>query len=180
MSEDKALFLDRDGVVNVDKTHLYKIEDCEFVEGIFPLCTYAQSHGYRILIVTNQAGIAKGYYTQAQMHALHRYMTEKFSERGVVIGHFYFCPHHPDFTGPCDCRKPAPGMFLQAQKDYGLDMKRCISVGDKVTDIQAGRNAGIEQCYLLKTRYDYSGYQDRIYFSLDEILTDIKEKIDNA
>jgi len=145
----KALFLDRDGVINIDKHHLYKIEDFEFVDGIFDVCEYYQERGYIIIVVTNQAGIARGLYQDADFQKLSSWMIAQFRENGIEISRIYHCPHHPDFTGPCACRKPEPGMLLQAQKDFNIDLEASILIGDKQSDLDAGRAAGIQQLFLV-------------------------------
>ena len=144
----KALFLDRDGVVNIDKVHVHKIEDFEFTPDIFKLAKRYQDKGYLIIIITNQAGIAKGLYTEEDFNILTKWMIEEFKKREITISKVYHCPHHPDYTGPCDCRKPHPGMILKAIKDFDLDPSQCVLIGDKLSDIEAGQNAGIGNCQL--------------------------------
>ncbi|MDA7818372.1 HAD family hydrolase [Sulfurimonas sp.] len=144
----KALFLDRDGVINIEKDYLYKIEDFEFIDGIFELCQYYMSQDYIIIVVTNQSGIARDYYTQKQFENLTSWMIGMFDERGVDIQHVYHCPHHPTITGTCTCRKPEPGMLLNASKEYDVDLENSIIIGDKESDIEAGLNAGLTCTYL--------------------------------
>ncbi len=148
MLPKKALFLDRDGVINIEKNYLYKQEDFEFVDGIFDLCRYFQSEGYAIVIVTNQSGICRGYYSEADFKKLTEWMEAEFAKEGIKIAKTYHCPHHPDFTGSCSCRKPEPGMFLQAQKELVLDLEQSVMVGDKPSDIEAAQRAGVQECYL--------------------------------
>jgi D-glycero-D-manno-heptose 1,7-bisphosphate phosphatase len=145
---NKALFLDRDGVINVDNGHTHLKEEFEFSEGIFELCRKYSDAGYLIIVVTNQAGIAKGYYTEADFLILTDWMVEQFHMKGLNISKVYYCPHHPDITGYCQCRKPNPGMILQAVKEFNLDILECILIGDKVSDLEAGRNAGIPESNL--------------------------------
>jgi len=145
---NKALFLDRDGVINIEKCHLYRKEDFEFSEGIFDLCQRYQNDGFIILVITNQAGIAKGLYTEDDFNTLTRWMIQQFSEKGIKISNVYHCSHHPDITGPCQCRKPNPGMIIQAVKDFDLNLSECVLIGDNESDIQAGRNAGIPESNL--------------------------------
>lgn len=145
MFTKKALFIDRDGVINIDKVHVYRKEDFEFNEGIFDLCRKYVEEGYLIIVITNQAGIAKGIYGEKEFDALTRWMLEQFSAKGVEISGVYHCPHHPDFTGPCECRKPNPGMIRQAARDFDLNMSECLLIGDKETDLEAGRRAGIPE-----------------------------------
>ena len=144
----KALFLDRDGVVNIEKEYLYKIEDFEFINGIVDLCKYYINLGYIIVVVTNQSGIAREYYTQNDFEALTSWMVDEFMKSGIKISKVYYCPHHPDISGKCDCRKPNPGMLLNAQKDFDIDLNSSIIIGDKERDIEAGLNAGLRESYL--------------------------------
>jgi D-glycero-D-manno-heptose 1,7-bisphosphate phosphatase len=145
---NKALFLDRDGVVNVDKGYVYLQEQFKFSEGILNLCRKYSDAGFLILIVTNQAGIAKGLYTENDYKKLTKWMVRQFSRNGITISKVYHCPHHPDVNGICICRKPAPGMILQAIKDFDLDVSKCVLIGDKETDLEAGRRAGISESNL--------------------------------
>lgn len=135
--------MDRDGVINVDKSYVYKVEDIEFIDGIFDLCQAYQNKDYDIIIVTNQAGIARGYYTEDDFIKLMDWMKKEFKKRGINILDVFYCPHHPDFTGECDCRKPKPGMILEAAKKHNIDLQNSILIGDKMSDIEAGKNAGI-------------------------------------
>jgi D-glycero-D-manno-heptose 1,7-bisphosphate phosphatase len=142
---NKALFIDRDGVINIDKVHVFLKEDFEFTPGIFDLCKEYQDAGYLIIIITNQAGIAKGIYTEKEFLNLTDWMVGEFRKNGIIISRVYFCPHHPDITGACECRKPKPGMILMAREEFNLDLSMSVLIGDKQTDLQAGRNAGIPE-----------------------------------
>jgi D-glycero-D-manno-heptose 1,7-bisphosphate phosphatase len=142
---NKALFIDRDGVINIDKVHVFLKEDFEFTPGIFDLCRSYQDKGFLIIVITNQAGIAKGIYTEDDFLKLTDWMTGELKKRGITISKVYYCPHHPDITGPCECRKPKPGMILRAREEFNLDLSTCVLVGDNETDLQAGRNAGIPE-----------------------------------
>jgi D-glycero-D-manno-heptose 1,7-bisphosphate phosphatase len=144
----KALFLDRDGVINVEKDYLYKIDDFEFVDGIVELCRYYQDNGYKIFVVTNQSGIARGYYSDDDFAKLSEWMIKEFAKYGIDITKVYYCPHHPDISGECECRKPKPKMLLDAKKEFDLDMKNSIMIGDKQRDIEAAINAGVNENYL--------------------------------
>lgn len=139
----KALFLDRDGVINIDKNYLYKIEELEFCDGIFELCRYFQNRGYIIVIVTNQSGIARGYYSEEDFLKLTHFMLDIFKQEGIEISSVKYCPHHPDFTGVCECRKPSSGMILEVSKELNIDLDASILIGDKLSDIQAGKEAGV-------------------------------------
>jgi len=166
----KALFLDRDGVVNIEKNYLYKVEDFEFVDGIISLCRYYQNKGYKIFIVTNQSGIARGYYSEDDFAKLTKWMIKRFADNGIEITKVYHCPHHPEIDGECECRKPKPKMLLDAKDEFDIDMQNSIMVGDKSRDIQAALNAGIKKTYL----FDISGENSsqiatKTVHTLDEI-----------
>jgi D-glycero-D-manno-heptose 1,7-bisphosphate phosphatase len=143
-----ALFLDRDGVINVEKDYLYKVEEFEFIDGIFELCRAYQQKGYLIVVVTNQSGIARGYYGEEEFAALSAWMVGAFAKEGISIAQVYHCPHHPDITGVCDCRKPEAGMLLQAGEELGIDLENSVLIGDKERDIDAAVNAGLKEHYL--------------------------------
>ena len=143
MYSKPCLFLDRDGIINHDIGYASKPEQIQFIPGIFSLCRFFQRHGYVIIIVTNQSGIARGYYSVEQFQQLSAWMSAQFLMRGVRISDTFFCPHHPSITGPCSCRKPAPGMLLQAIEQYRINPSQSIMIGDKESDMQAGLNAGI-------------------------------------
>ncbi|EOB6055467.1 D-glycero-beta-D-manno-heptose 1,7-bisphosphate 7-phosphatase [Escherichia coli] len=143
-----ALFLDRDGVINVDHGYVHTPEKFEFVHGIFDVVLAANRAGYLVVVVTNQAGIGRGYYSETQFHALTDWMKTKFAERGGTIDAVYFCPYHPEYgigeyRRESSFRKPAPGMLLQAKNELGIDLERSILIGDKPTDMAAGRAAGV-------------------------------------
>jgi D-glycero-D-manno-heptose 1,7-bisphosphate phosphatase len=143
-----ALFLDRDGVVNVDYDYVHKKEDFHFVDGIFELVATANRAGYLVVIVTNQAGIGRGYYTEADFHVLMDWVKAEFEARGAHIDGVYFCPFHPEHgIGPyrqeSEHRKPGPGMLLQAAQELEIDLPASIMVGDKRSDMEAGKAAGL-------------------------------------
>jgi len=166
----KALFLDRDGVINVEKNYLYKIEDFEFIEGIFELCQHFIDAGYLIFVVTNQSGIARNYYTEEDFEELTAWMLGVFYEHGIEITHVYHCPHHPDISGACSCRKPKPEMLLQAAREFDVDLENSIMIGDKERDIEAGINAGLAQSYLYDgAKKTDSSKATKIVTRLDEI-----------
>ncbi len=147
-SQRRALFLDRDGVVNVEKNYVYCIEDFEFVPGIFELCTCARDLGFVPVVVTNQAGIGRGFYSEEDFQRLTAWMCGEFRARGIEIARVYHCPYHPtagigEYRRESFDRKPNPGMFLKARDELGLDMPASVLVGDKDSDIEAGRAAGV-------------------------------------
>ena len=156
MEARPAIFLDRDGVINQERDYVHKIDEFHFVDGVFDACREMSKAGYRLIIITNQAGIARGYYTEDEFHHLTKWMLDEFRRHGVEIDDVYYCPHHPvhgvgKYRRDCDCRKPAPGMILRAAKEHSLDLRRSVLVGDKVSDIEAGRAAGIGCCLLVLT-----------------------------
>ncbi|MBB4116332.1 D-glycero-D-manno-heptose 1,7-bisphosphate phosphatase [Rhizobium sp. BK226] len=147
----RALFLDRDGVINKDHGYVYRPEDFEFVDGIFELVAAAKHAGYVVVVVTNQSGIGRGYYTEAEFHYVMAWMNSKFEEHDGIIDAVYFSPFHPnhgigDYRRESNCRKPSPGMFLKARDELNIDMKRSILIGDKSSDMAAGLAAGIGTC----------------------------------
>lgn len=142
-SVNKAAFFDRDGTINVEKNYLYRCEDMQFISGMPEFIRKWNDWGYKVIVVTNQAGIARGMYTEEDMHRLHCYMNEHLSVYGAHIDAFYFCPHHPDFTGYCHCRKPEPGMLEAAIRDFDLDPAKCILFGDQPWDVAAGEQCGV-------------------------------------
>ncbi len=146
----KALFLDRDGTINVEKNYVFRKEDFEFRDGILELARSYYQQGYLIFVITNQAGIARGYYTAGDVEKLHAWMEEQFREYGIELTKIYYCPHHPDLTGPCSCRKPAPGMILDAIREYDVDPESSVLFGDKISDVEAGISARIGTNYLVR------------------------------
>lgn len=172
----KAFFLDRDGIINIDVKYLYKIRELKFVEGIFDLCRYIQSKGYLIVVVTNQAGISRGYYTEQDMEELHDYIKNQFNENGIKIDKFYHCPHHPDFSGECDCRKPNIGMIKKAEEELEIELNESYLLGDKMSDAYTGKNAKLKSSYLLQGNYELKKNEFEIFRDLREFLKYLKDK----
>ena len=144
----KAIFLDRDGVINKDVGYVHKLEEFQFIEGIFEFCRFMLSRDYLLIVITNQAGIARGFYSEDDFLKLNDWMLGEFLKNDVIITKVYYCPHHPEFgVGKYKCdsldRKPKPGMLLQAHKDFNVNMSQSILIGDKDSDIEAGFNAGV-------------------------------------
>lgn len=150
---EKAVFLDRDGVINIDHGYVHQQEDFQFVDGIFDLCRHFQELGYLLIVVTNQSGIARGMYSEKQFQDLTNWMIDEFRTEGIHITKVYHCPHHPEFgqeqDRSCECRKPKPGMIQRAIAELGIDPVESILIGDKVSDMEAGIAAGIGGLYLL-------------------------------
>jgi len=145
----KTIFLDRDGVVNKEINYLHKIDDCEFIDGIFDACLYFQKLGYKIIIISNQSGIARGYYTESDYKKLTQWLLCQFENNNIDILDTFHCPHGPDSN--CDCRKPKPGMFIKAKNKYNIDMKNSWMIGDTETDIQAAISAGVKNTILVRS-----------------------------
>ena len=162
----KTIFLDRDGVINKEVNYLHKIDDFEFVDGIFDACLYFQQLGYKIIIVTNQSGISRGYFTESDYQKVTQWMLNQFKYKNISILDVFHCPHGPDST--CDCRKPNPGMFLQAKAKHNIDMTKSWMIGDNERDIIAANNSGINNTIMLKTNNNQSNSNAKII--LDSIL----------
>ena len=165
----RALFLDRDGVINVDHGYVHKVESFEFVDGIFELCISAIDKNYLIIVITNQAGIGRGIYSISEFEVLTEWMCSQFLLEGISICKVYHSPYHPDYgLGKYKkndySRKPNPGMLFQAQKEFDVDMEGSIFIGDKFTDMQAGIAAGVGYNILLGS----SGCQD--YLKFDNVI----------
>ncbi|WP_319479131.1 HAD family hydrolase [uncultured Draconibacterium sp.] len=142
-NKNKALFLDRDGTINVEKNYVFRVEDFEFIPGIFELLKSYQDKGFLLIVITNQSGIARQYYTENDFFRLNNWMIRQFQKQGIEITKVYHCPHHPEITGKCNCRKPEPGIILQAIQKFNIDPVNSVLIGDKKRDILAGEKAGI-------------------------------------
>ena len=161
----KAVFLDRDGVIHEDFGYVYKKEDFCFKEGIFEFCRHAREADYLIFIVTNQAGIARGYYTEDNFNELTRWMLQEFKDRDIDIDKVYYCPYHPtkgigNYKQESFNRKPNPGMLLQAKEEFDIDLVDSILVGDKESDMESGRSAGIGKLFFVCGRYEIENAKD--------------------
>lgn len=150
----KALFLDRDGTINVDVGYVHRIEDFTFIPGIFEFCVLAQRLGYLIIVITNQSGIERGYFTEVEYQDVTAYMIAEFARRGVTVTDVFHCPSLEGYD-----RKPNPGLFLKAQSKYDIDMHSSISIGDKERDVKAGEAAGVGHNFLFQGVYpDITGW----------------------
>ena len=152
----RAAFIDRDGVINEELDYVHRVEDFHILPGVVDGLRLLAESGFALVVVTNQAGIAKGYYTEQDFQHLTAHMRTAFKAQGVELAAVYHCAHHPDgvvpgLSGPCDCRKPQPGMLFQAARDLGLDLARSVMVGDKPSDTQAGRAAGVAWTVLVES-----------------------------
>lgn len=175
-----ALFLDRDGVINTDYEYVFKQEDFEFIDGIFELCRSAKKLGYLIFVITNQAGIGRGYYSEQDFLNLTEWMCGVFNSHGVGIDKVYFCPFHAEhgigqYKVDSPNRKPGPGMILQAAQEFDIDLARSVLVGDRETDINAGIAAGVG-CNLLYAPFPLAQHRYRSNRSVANVtrLSDIE------
>jgi len=150
----KAVFLDRDGTINVEKNYLHRIEDFEFIPNAPQAIRRLKDAGFLIVVVTNQSGVARGYFSVREVEILHKHMQQELQKVGAAIDAFYLCPHHPDegvgeFRVECDCRKGRPGMLLQAAAEHSIDLAASFMLGDKRADLEAGRAAGCPSLLVL-------------------------------
>ncbi len=172
----KTIFLDRDGVINKEVCYLHKIKDFKFIDGVFDACLHFQALGYQLIIITNQSGIGRGYYDEDAFHVINNWMLEQFKNKRIEILDVFFCPHTPESN--CDCRKPKPGMFNQANEKHNIDMEKSWMVGDKEADIQAANAAGIQNTILVKSGHAIDEKNSNAKFILDSI-NQVKEVISN-
>lgn len=154
---DRVVFLDRDGTINEEIAYLHRPEDLKFLPGVSEAIRRLREHGFSIVVVTNQAGVARGYYGEEEVAVLHEFMNERLKEQGAAIDHFFYCPHHPVhgigmYKTACHCRKPETGMFLMAEQYYQVDKAHSYMIGDKLLDVEAGHNYGV-QSVLVGTGY---------------------------
>jgi D-glycero-D-manno-heptose 1,7-bisphosphate phosphatase len=150
----RALFLDRDGVVNEEVGYLHRAEEVRFVEGIFSLCRTAAGMGYKLIVVTNQAGIARGYYTEADFEALMEFMRVELRGEGVELDAVYYCPFHPEhgvgeYKREHEDRKPGTGMLRRGAREFGVELSESVLVGDRCSDVGAANAAGLRQAFLI-------------------------------
>ena len=163
----KTIFLDRDGVVNKEVRYLYKLSDFEFIDGIFDACHYFQKLDYEIVIVTNQSGIARGYYNENDYLKLTEWMLGQFNDNGINILDTFHCPHSPEST--CNCRKPKPGMLIEAKYKYNISMKDSWMIGDSESDIKAANAAGISKTILVRSGHRVDESNSNSKFTIDSI-----------
>nr|VFK79550.1 MAG: D-glycero-D-manno-heptose 1,7-bisphosphate phosphatase [Candidatus Kentron sp. SD] len=178
----KALFLDRDGVINIDHGYVYRCEDFEFMDGIFDLCKSAQNNGLEIIIITNQAGIARGFYTEHDFEVLSKWVVDVFKRKEIFIADIFCCPYHPlhgigHYKKDAECRKPNPGMILQAASKHDLNLSCSFLIGDKVSDIEAGLAAGVGNSLLLSSSGDYNHLNVPSIKTLSEAIPIIEQKL---
>jgi D-glycero-D-manno-heptose 1,7-bisphosphate phosphatase len=150
----RALFLDRDGVVNEEVGYLHRVEEVRFVDGIFSLCRTAAGLGYRLIVVTNQAGIARGYYSEVDFELLMEFMRQELRAEGVELDAVYYCPFHPEhgvgqYRQEHEDRKPGTGMLRRGARELGVELGQSVLVGDRCSDVGAANAAGLRQAFLI-------------------------------
>src|SRR5579875_3157219 len=142
--KNKAVFLDRDGVLNQEMgDYVCRLEDFHVLEQNFEILKQLQDRGYMLIVATNQGGLAKGWYTEDELSKMHQHLKELYRNHGVEFTDIFYCPHHPNFTGECDCRKPKPGLLLRAIEKYNIDPSQSYFIGDRERDVEAGTAAGV-------------------------------------
>jgi D-glycero-D-manno-heptose 1,7-bisphosphate phosphatase len=163
----KTIFLDRDGVINKEVNYLHKIENFEFIDGVFDTCVYFQSLGYRIIIISNQSGIYRGYFSDKDYQTLTKWMLDQFQLNGIKILDVFHCPHGSESS--CECRKPKPGMIIKAKLKYNIDLKKSWMIGDKESDIQAANSAKIQNTILVRSGHYIDESNSSARFIIDSI-----------
>ena len=163
----KTIFLDRDGVINKEVSYLYKINDFQFIEGIFDVCEYYLKLGYKIIVITNQSGIERGIYNKDDYEIITNWMLRQFKKQGVSILDVFYCPHSP--YSNCKCRKPNPGMIKDASKKHNIDLTQSWMIGDKESDIEAANAAGISKTILLRSGHKIENSGSKALHILDSI-----------
>jgi D-glycero-D-manno-heptose 1,7-bisphosphate phosphatase len=163
----KTIFLDRDGVINKEVGYLFRIIDFKFIEGVFDACLYFQQLDYKIIIISNQSGIARGYYSERDYLELTKWMLNQFNIKGISILDILYCPHGPESS--CECRKPKPGMLIEAKDKYNISMKDSWMIGDKETDIEAANLSGINNTILVRSGHLVDESNSNSKFIVDSI-----------
>lgn len=182
-NKKRAIFLDRDGVINIDNGYVSVVDDFEFIEGVIEALQVLKKKDYLIVLITNQSGIARGYFSEEQFHTLTEWMDWSLADRGVDLDGIYYCPHHAEhgigkYKIDCDCRKPKAGMINEAIAELEIDISQSVLVGDKVSDLQAGIAAGITHNYLVRTGKEITEQGETlataIYDDLASFVADLK------
>lgn len=173
----KAVFIDRDGTINEEVGYLGEVERLVLIPGAIDAVRSLNEAGYEVVVITNQAGVARGYFDEDAVRQIHRHLFRLFADGGARITAIYYCPHHPDFPGDgspeCNCRKPAPGMLERAAADFDLDLSMSVMVGDTVKDMHVGKSVGcktimVETGYGLKERKELDFEPDYVAQDLAE------------
>ena len=173
MNKNRAIFIDRDGVINHDYGYVYKWADFKFIKGCIEGLILLQNSGFLLFIVTNQSGIGRGYYTENDFFELSRHMLDYLEKNGVSITEIYHCPHTR--YDLCFCRKPAPGLTLRAQKDHNLDLENSYMIGDNLSDVLAGRQAGVGMQILVGRKNSFANEKPATYSVAENLLEAAKQ-----
>lgn len=176
---DKVIFLDRDGTINEEVNYLHKPEDLQILPGVPEAIKLLRDGGFKILVVTNQAGVARGYYSCRDVEALHEYLNQQLKKSGAWIDRFYYCPHHPvhgigEYKRACHCRKPETGMFEQAGQEYDVDKEHSYMIGDKLLDVEAGNRYGVHGI-LVGTGYGRQIHQEQLE-KQEDVMYDVYQE----
>lgn len=147
MRTQRAVFLDRDGVLMEDSNYVGELERVVIIPAAYQALKRLQDAGFKLLVVTNQSGVARGFFTRQHVEIVHNHLNQQFAAHGVRIDRYYVCPHHPDDN--CECRKPKPKSLRDAAREFDLDLSRCYMIGDRPSDISAGQNAGVKTILVL-------------------------------
>lgn len=170
----RAVFLDRDGTINIEKEYLYQAKDFEFIPGAPEAVRLLNRAGIMVVVVTNQSGVARGYYTEEDVENLHRHIDRELERSGAHVDCWLYCPHHPAGRGsyalPCSCRKPLPGMLQEAAARYDIDLENSTMIGDKLADIEAGLAAG---CRTILVRSGYGAGEEKYVGSQTAVCDDL-------
>jgi D-glycero-D-manno-heptose 1,7-bisphosphate phosphatase len=157
----RAVFIDRDGTINEEKEYLYRTDEFAFIPGAPQAIRLLNEAGFLVIVVSNQSGVARGYYTEEDVHLLHRHISAQLESFGARVDAWLYCPHHPAGRGsyalPCRCRKPLPGMLLEAAGRFDIDLESSIMIGDKLVDVEAGSAAG---CRTILVRTGYGAVEE--------------------
>jgi D-glycero-D-manno-heptose 1,7-bisphosphate phosphatase len=163
-----TIFLDRDGVINEESNYLHKVDDFKFINGVFEACKHFLNQDYQIIIITNQSGISRGYFSEKDYQVLTNWMLEQFNNHGIEILDIFYCPHSA--SANCKCRKPKPGMFIQAQKKHEINMKNSWMIGDSERDINAAKSAGINNTILVRSGHKVNEPLSKAKFIFNSII----------
>lgn len=176
----RAVFLDRDGTINIEKEYLFQPHDFEFIPGTPKAIRLLNQAGIMVIVVTNQSGVARGYYSEYDVETLHRYIDHELERHGAHVDAWFYCPHHPDGRGsyalPCNCRKPLPGMLLEAARRYGLELENSTMIGDKRSDVEAGLAAG---CHTILLRTGYGSDEEQLVDHQSKIYENLLSAVES-
>ncbi len=179
-----AIFLDRDGTINEDVNFLSKPEQLILIDGSAEAIKEANELGLKVIVFTNQSGIARGYFTEEDLHRVHKHLDELLAQKGARIDAYYYCPHHPtegngEYKVECECRKPRDGMLQRASREQNIDLKKSFVIGDRCIDVQAGKTAGATTILVLTGygKYEYEKCKDE-NFEPDFVVESLKEAIE--